>query len=86
MKCITRVSSKFIQQLIVGKYGTSSVCSARTIREIHPRFYHMFADTCNYRILFYSVSDYINQHKTINQKGVEFSDSNVVQDYTVLVF
>ena len=34
MKCITRVSSKFNPQLIVGKYGTSSICSARTIREI----------------------------------------------------
>ena len=66
MKCITRVSSKFIQ-FIVGKYGTSSICSARTIREILPRFYHVFADTCNYRILFYSVSDYINQRKIVNQ-------------------
>ena len=25
--------------------------------------------TCNYRILFYSVSDYINQRKIINQQG-----------------
>ena len=33
MKCITRVSSKFIPQLIVGKYGTSSICSPRMIRE-----------------------------------------------------
>ena len=42
-------------------------CSARTICEILPRFYHVFAETCNYRILFYSVSDYINQRKIINQ-------------------
>ena len=54
-------------QLIVGKYGTSSICSARTICEIHPRFYHVFAETCSYRILFYSVCDYINQRKIINQ-------------------
>ena len=67
MKCITRVSSKFIQQLIVSKYGPSTIFSARTIREILPRFYHVFADTCNYRILFYSVSDYINQRKIVNQ-------------------
>ena len=67
MKCITRVSSKFIQQLIVGKYGTSSICSARMIREIPPRLYHVFAETCNYRILFYSVFDYINQRKTVNK-------------------
>ena len=33
MKCITRVSSKSIPQIIVGKYGTSSICSARMIRE-----------------------------------------------------
>ena len=38
MKCITRVSFKFILQIIVGKYGTSSICSARTIREILTRF------------------------------------------------
>ena len=62
-KCITRVSSKFNPQIIVGKYDTSSVCSARTIREILTRFKHVFAETCNYRILFYSVSDYINQRK-----------------------
>ena len=67
MKCITRVSSKFIQQLIVGKYGTSSICSARTIREILPRLYHVFAETWNYQILFYSVSDYINQRKIVNK-------------------
>ena len=58
---------KIGQQLSVGKYGTSSICSARTICEIPPRFYHVFAETCNYRILFYSVSDYINQRKIINQ-------------------
>ena len=58
---------KIIQQLIVGKYGTCSICSARMIREIHPRLYHVFAETCNYRILFYSVSDYINQRKIVNQ-------------------
>ena len=67
MKCITRVSSNLIQQLIVGKYGTSSINSARMIREILPRFCHVFADTCNYRILFYSVSDFINQRKIVNQ-------------------
>ena len=67
MKCITRVSSKIIQQLIVGKYGTSSMSSARTIREILPRFYHVFAETCNYRILVHLVSDYINQRKIVNQ-------------------
>ena len=44
MKCIIRGSSKFIQPFIVGKYGISSICSARTIREILPRFYHEFAD------------------------------------------
>ena len=55
------------QQLNVGKYDTSSICCARTICEILPRFYHVFAETCNYRILFYSVSDYINQRKIINQ-------------------
>ena len=33
MKCITGVSSKLNSQLIVGKYGTSSICSARMIRE-----------------------------------------------------
>ena len=43
----------------------------------------MFAETCNYRILFYSVSDDINQRKSV---GVEFSDSNVVLDYMVPVF
>ena len=69
MKCITRVSSKFIQQLIVGKYGTSSICFARTIREILPRLYHVFAETCNYWILFYSVSDYKNQRKIVNKEG-----------------
>ena len=35
MKCITGVSSKLNPQLIVGKYGTSSICSARMIHEIH---------------------------------------------------
>ena len=67
MKCITRVSSKFIQQLTVGKYGTSSMSSAQTIRAILPRFYHVFAETCNYRILVYLVSDNINQRKIVNQ-------------------
>ena len=68
MKCITGVLlNKIGQQLIVGKYGTSSICSTRTICEILPRFYHVFAETCNYRILFYSVSDYIKQRKIINQ-------------------
>ena len=67
MKCITGFLKKIIQQLIVGIYGTSSICSARTIREIHPRLYNVFAETCNYRILFYSVSDYINQRKIVNQ-------------------
>ena len=57
-------------QLIVGKYDTTSICSARTICEILPRFYHVFAETCNYRILFYSVSDYINQHKIISRGGI----------------
>ena len=41
------VKKKIGQQLIMGKYGTSSICSARTICEILPRFYHMFAETCN---------------------------------------
>ena len=67
MKCITRVPSKFDPQIIEGKYGTSPICSARTIREILTCFYHVFAETCNYRILFYSVSDYINQRKIVNQ-------------------
>ena len=58
---------KIIQQLIVGKSGTSSICSTWMIREIHPRLYNVFAETCNYRILFYSVSDYINQRKIVNQ-------------------
>ena len=44
MKCITRVSSKLIHQLIVGKYGTSSICSPRTICDILSRFYHEFAE------------------------------------------
>ena len=38
MKCITGVSSKLNSQLIVGKYGTSSICSARMIRENLTRF------------------------------------------------
>ena len=58
---------KIGQQLIVGKYGTSSICSARMIRENLTRLYHVFAETWNYRILFYSVSDYINQRKIVNQ-------------------
>ena len=86
MKCITRVSSKFNPQLIVGKYGTISTCSARMIRENLTRLYHVFAETWNYRILFYSESDYINQCKIVNQFGVEFTDSKVVLDYTVPVF
>ena len=36
--------AKLIQQLIVGKYGTSLICSTRTICEILPRFYHVFAE------------------------------------------
>ena len=67
MKCITRVSSKFNPQLIVSEYGTSSICPARMIRENLTRLYHAFAETCNYRILFYSVSDYINQRKIVNE-------------------
>ena len=67
MKCITRVSSKCNPQLIVGKYGTNLICSVRTIRENFTRFKHVFAETRNYRILFYSVSDYINQRKIVNQ-------------------
>ena len=69
MKCITGVlvKKKIGQQLIVGKYGTSSICSARMIRENLTRLYHVFAETWNYRILFYSVSDYINQRKIVNQ-------------------
>ena len=68
MKCITGVLVKKIgQQLIVCKYGTSSICSARMIRVNLTRLYHVFAETCNYRILFYSVSDYINQRKIVNQ-------------------
>ena len=36
---------KFIgHQLVVGKYGTSSICSPRTIYEILPRFYHVFGE------------------------------------------
>ena len=36
---------KFIgHQLIVAKYGTSSICSPRTICEILPRFYQVFAE------------------------------------------
>ena len=38
MKCITRVSSKLNPQLIVGKYGTSSIWSERMIRENLTRF------------------------------------------------
>ena len=38
MKCITGVSSKLNPQIIVGNYGTSSICSARTIRETLTRF------------------------------------------------
>ena len=68
MKCITGVSSKLNPQLIVDKYGNSSICFAWTIREILTRFYHVFAETCNYRILFYSVSDNINQRKIVNHK------------------
>ena len=36
--------AKLIQQLIVGKYGTSSIRCPRTICEILPRFYHVFAE------------------------------------------
>ena len=36
---------KFIgHQLIVGKYGYSSICSPRTICEILPRFYRVFGE------------------------------------------
>ena len=40
MKCITGVLVKknINSQLIVGKYGTSSICSARMIRENLKRF------------------------------------------------
>ena len=59
MKCITGASSKLNPQIIMGKYGTSSICSARTIREILTRLSKIvFAETRNYRILFYSVSVY----------------------------
>ena len=56
---------KFIgQQLIVGKYGTSSVCSARTICEILPRFYHVFADKS---MSYLQLSDFIfTQYLIIN--------------------
>ena len=57
---------KIGQQLIVGKYGTSSFVPHGRF-EILSRFYHVFAETCNYRILFYSVSDKINQRKIVNQ-------------------
>ena len=69
MKCITGVLVKknINSQLIVCKYGTSSICSARMIRENLKRFKHVFAETCNYLILFYSVSDYINQRKIVDQ-------------------
>ena len=47
MKCITRVSSNLlVHQLIMGKYGTSSICSPRMIFEILPCFYHLFAEKC----------------------------------------
>ena len=36
--------AKLIHQLIVGEFGTSSICSPRAICEILPRFYHMFAE------------------------------------------
>ena len=58
-------------QLIVGKYGTSSICSPRTICEILPRFYHVFGEKSKSYLqssdFIYSVSDYINQRKIINQ-------------------
>ena len=42
MNCITRVSSNLlVHQLIVGKYGTSSIGSPRMICEILPCFYHL---------------------------------------------
>ena len=45
IKCITRVSSNLlVYQLIVGKYGTSSICSPRMICEILSSFYHLFAE------------------------------------------
>ena len=45
MKCITRVlSNLLVHQLIVGKYGTSSICSPRTICEILSCFDHLFAE------------------------------------------
>ena len=45
MKCITRVSSNLlVHHLIVGKYGTSSICSPRMICEILPCFYHLFGE------------------------------------------
>ena len=67
-------SVKFISASInCGKYSTSSICSPRMICEILPCFYHLFGKSprtaCNYLILFYSVSDYINQRKIINQQG-----------------
>ena len=62
---------KFIgQQFIVGKYGTSSICSPLFVRSFHVSimcFLRSPRATCNYRILFYSVSDYINKRKIINQ-------------------
>ena len=40
MKCITGFLVKLIQQLIVGKYGTSSIRSQRTICELLPCIFH----------------------------------------------
>ena len=54
MKCITRVSSNLlVHQLIVCKYGISSICSPRMICEILPRFYHLFGEksTSNLQLL-----------------------------------
>ena len=45
IKWITRVSSNLlVHQLIVGKHGTSSICSPRMICEILPCFYHLFGE------------------------------------------
>ena len=65
MKCITRVSSNLlIHQLIVGKYGTRTICSPRIICEIMSCFYHLFAEKSS---SYLQLLDYINQRKIINQ-------------------
>ena len=55
---------KFTPQVIVGKYGTSSVSSKLMNRsQPHSRLDHAFTQTFDYRMLLYMSSGYINQQK-----------------------